>query len=28
MNNQEILEKFPGKTKAEVIHRDHLAPHL
>jgi glutamate 5-kinase len=28
MNNQEILEKFPGKTRAEVIHRDHLAPHL
>ncbi len=28
MNNQEILAKFPGKTRAEVIHRDHLAPHL
>ena len=28
LNNQEILEKFPSKNRAEVIHRDHLAPHL
>ncbi len=28
MNNQEILQKFPGRSRAEVIHRDHLAPHL
>ena len=28
LNNQEILEKFPSRNRAEVIHRDHLAPHL
>lgn len=28
MKNQEILKKYPNRSRAEVIHRDHLAPHL
>lgn len=28
MNNQEILKNFPSRNRAEIIHRDHLAPHL
>ena len=28
LSNQEILDKFPSRNRAEVIHRDHLAPHL
>jgi glutamate 5-kinase len=28
MNNHEILQKFPNRSRAEVVHRDHLAPHL
>jgi glutamate 5-kinase len=25
-NNLEILTLYPGRTRAEVVHRDHLAP--
>ena len=28
LNNREILKKFPSRNRAEVIHRDHLAPHI
>jgi len=28
LNNLQILDKFPTRNRAEVIHRDHLAPHL
>ncbi len=26
--NSEVLALFPGKNRPEVVHRDHLAPHL